>query len=169
MSLRTRIALLVGVTVLLASAIGGIGTTISSRSVGLDRVDRALANDAEAFPAQGPRLASQLQFAFDARRATCNDDADSEEIGSGAAQSETGRSGGRLRFLPEFASNLQLVRANGNVFSACQTLPISADEIAIATTGEGTNYRTVSIEGRAISGVDPRVRRRRCRAVRPQP
>ncbi len=71
MSLRTRIALLVGVTVLLASAIGGIGTTISSRSVGLDRVDRALANDAEAFPAQGPRLASQLQFAFDARRATC--------------------------------------------------------------------------------------------------
>ena len=149
MSLRTRIALLVGVTVLLASAIGGIGTTISSRSVGLDRVDRALANDAEALPAQGPRLAGQLQFAFDARRATCNDDADadSEEIGSGAAQSETGRSGGRLRFLPEFASNLQLVRANGNVFSACQTLPISADEIAIATTGEGTNYRTVSIEG----------------------
>ena len=42
MSLRTRIALLVGVTVLLASAIGGIGTTISSRSVGLDRVDRCL-------------------------------------------------------------------------------------------------------------------------------
>ena len=70
MSLRSRIALLVGVTVLLASAIGGVGTTISSRSVGRDRVDSALLNDADTFRIESPRLAAQLQFAFDSRRAT---------------------------------------------------------------------------------------------------
>ncbi len=142
MSLRSRIALLVGVTVLLASAIGGVGTTISSRSVGRDRVDSALLNDAETFRIESPRLANQLQFAFDARRATCNT-ADDAAVN---AEAEPDRRG-RFRLLTEFASNMQLLRPNGSVFATCQTLPISAVETAIATSGDGRNFRTVSIEG----------------------
>lgn len=149
MSLRSRIALLVGVTVLLASAIGGIGTTLSSRSIGRDRVDRALLSDAETFPEQSQRLAGQLQFAFDARRATC-DDAESDAAEAEPADpnaADTGRGAGRLRFLPEFASSLQLIRADGSIFAACQTLPINTDESAIAASGNGTIFRTVSVEG----------------------
>ena len=155
MSLRARIALLVGVTVLLASAIGGIGTTLSSRSIGTARVDRALVGDAESFGAQSPRLVSQLQFAFDARRATCDDTEDADTIQStdenDAAQTTappTGptRRAERLRLLPEFASNLQLIRPTGVVISTCQTLPVAAEESAIAASGDGSVFRTVSID-----------------------
>jgi two-component system sensor histidine kinase MprB len=144
MSLRSRIALLVGVTVLLASAIGGVGTTISSRSVGRDRVDSALINDVETFRIESPRLATQLQFAFDARRATCNT-ADEAEVDA-EIEAEPDRRG-QSRLPAEFASNMQLLRPNGMVFATCQTLPISAEETTIATTGDGRNFRTVSIEG----------------------
>ena len=140
MSLRTRIALLVGITVLVATAIGGIGTSISSRNVGRDRVDQALSDDAENFRLQSPRLAEQLQFAFEARRATC-DDPDTTEPLPGA------RRGQRLRFLPEFASNLQLVRPTGDVVTSCKELPVDATDQRIAANGFGTSYRTVTIEG----------------------
>ena len=144
MSLRSRIALLVGVTVLLASAIGGIGTTLSSRSVGRDRIDSVLLNVSEAFQVESPRLADQLQFAFEARRSTC-DTADDAESDSELEAEPDRRS--RFLLLAEFASNMQVLRPNGTVFTACQTLPISAEETALATSGNGTNFRTVSVEG----------------------
>lgn len=154
MSLRSRIALLVGVTVLLASAIGGIGTTVSSLSVGRDRVDQALVNDAEAFSIESPRLAGQLQFAFEARRATCDttDETDSDTTEATEAaeldpQDPPPGPRGRFRLLSQFESNMQLLRTNGTVFATCQTLPISETETAIAVTGDGTSFRTVSIEG----------------------
>ncbi len=144
MTLRTRIALLVGVTVLVASAIGGIGTAISSGNVGRDRVDQALLTDAETFQRQNPRLTAQLQFAFEARRATCDDDVDDEtEPADPAARGPATR----LRYLPEFASHLQLIRPKGTAIAACQTLPISAGDALIAASGIGRGYRTVAIDG----------------------
>ncbi len=139
MSLRTRIALLVGVTVLVASAVGGIGTALSSGNVGRDRVDQALRSDAETFQSQSPGLIAQLQFAFDARRATCND--------LDAVDPSTRRRAARLHYLPEFASSIQLVRPNGNLIAACQTLPVSNEDIRIAASGIGRSYRTVTIDG----------------------
>ena len=147
MSLRSRIALLVGVTVLLASAIGGIGTTLSSRSVGRDRIDSVLLNVSEAFQVESPRLADQLQFAFEARRSTC-DTADDAESDSELEAEPDRRS--RFLLLAEFASNMQVLRPNGTVFTACQALPISAEETALATSGNGTNFRTVSVEANAF-------------------
>ena len=143
MSLRTRIALLVGITVLVATAIGGAGTALSSRNVGRDRVDQALVSDAENFRTQSPRLVNQLQFAFDARRAGCDDP--DEAVGDTDAAER--RTAARLGYLPEFASHMQLIRPNGNVFAACQTLPISVEETAIAESGFGNTFRTVTVEG----------------------
>lgn len=140
MSLRTRIALLIGVTVLLASAIGGIGTAISSRNVGRDTVDEALLNDAARFSASQPdRLTDELRFAFAARRAACDRDADvdlPERPGIG-----------RLRLLPEFASNMQLLLTDGTTNAACYELPVSDEDRGIAATGSGSAFRTITIEG----------------------
>jgi len=71
MSLRARIALLVGITVLIASAIGGIGTSFSSSQVGRNRLDQELLRDAKLFEAQNPQP-EQLQLAFQARQGTCS-------------------------------------------------------------------------------------------------
>lgn len=142
MTLRTRIALLVGVTVLVASAIGGVGTAITSSNVGRNRVDRALSADAETFQSQSPRLTDQLQFAFEARRAAC----DGSEPDGGFASGPRAPAH-RLRYLPEFASSLQLIRPDGNVIAACRILPISPAETAIAESGRGSVFGTVSIEG----------------------
>lgn len=140
MSLRTRIALLVGVTVLLASAIGGIGTAISSRNVGRDTVDEALRNDASRFSRDRPdRLDDELRFAFAARRAACDQDVVTDD------PERPGVS--RLRLLPEFASNVQVLRSNGTASAACYALPISTEEQAIAAAGSGSSFRTVTVDG----------------------
>ena len=70
MSLRARIAMLVAATVLVAIAVAGLGTTLSSRNVGRDRLDQELMNDASRFQAEGTQLATQLQLAFGVRKAT---------------------------------------------------------------------------------------------------
>jgi len=142
MSLRTRIALLVGITVLVASGIGGVGTAITSGSVGRNRVDQALQADAETFRVQSPRLAAQLQFAFEVRSVGCDD----IEAGAGLA-TRPPAGGPRLRYLPEFASNLQLIRPTGTVIAACDVLPVGPEELAIAQSGTGSGYRTVTVEG----------------------
>lgn len=144
MNLRTRIAVLVGATVLVATLIGGLGTAISSRSVGRDRVDRALVDDSLSFAGVRPRLDTILRFEFDARQATCEDN-DTEPLGDNPTPRELGRR--RLQFLPEFASNMQLVGPNGTVRAACQALPVTSADTAIASSGEGTNFRTATIEG----------------------
>lgn len=160
MSLRTRIALLVGLTVLIASAVGGIGTSLSSRSVGQDRLDRALLDDASEFDVASPRVANQLFFVLDARRATCDlttdetgDDfsdvveGEGRTAGQGQNQGQVGgQRGPRLRLLPEFASTLQLVRADGISAAPCQTLPITAADTEIAAAGSGTAFRTASVD-----------------------
>lgn len=150
MTLRSRIALLVGITVLLASAIGGIGTAITSGNVGRDRVDRALAADAETFREESPRLVAQLQFAFDTRRALC--DADTADTAGTADTSDRATRIGtnRLRYLPEFPSSLQLVRPNGNIFAACTALPVSELDTGIAARGTGSAYQTVTLDGESF-------------------
>ena len=140
MSLRTRIALVVGVTVLVASVVGGVGTAVSSRTVGIDRVDEALQGDLDNFTPTDQRFARQLQFAFDVRTATCDENA------AEAAQLAARRTG-RLPILPAFASTMQLLALDGTAFAACQDLPIDDDDLAIATQGAGTQFRTVTIDG----------------------
>jgi len=143
MSLRTRIALLIGVTVLLASAIGGIGTSVSSRNVGRDTVDEALLADASPFSTDRPRrLVAEVRFALEARRAACERDVD-----DGVADETEPAGNGRLRLLPEFASNLQVLSANGATNAACDPLPVSDQDRAIAEAGAGSAFRTVTIEG----------------------
>lgn len=161
MSLRARIALLVGVTVLIATAIAGIGTAVSSRNLGRDRLDQELIADASRFSGTGFQLASQLQFAFDLRRATCAEDLESlahaeegpielngprllEERPGGGFFVVRGR-GERVQ-IPEFAAAMQRISADGLAFSACLTLPIDERDGAIALTGVGSSLRTVSIE-----------------------
>lgn len=143
MTLRTRIALLVGVTVLVASAIGGVGTAITSANVGQNRVDRALRADADTFQSQSPRLAGQLQFVFDARRATC----DGTDLDGGSTAGPRSGPANRLRYLPDFAGSLQLIRPNGTVIAACQALPISPAEFSVAASGSGAVFRTATVEG----------------------
>jgi len=158
-SLRTRIALLVGLTVLVASAIGGIGTSVSSRSVGQDRLDRALLDDASQFAQfelDSSRVVNQLQFVFDARRVTC--DVTADELAEPLAQpgqaapavdppNASGRRGNRLRLLPEFASSIQLIGMDGTSTAPCQALPITASDTEIARAGTGTAFRTASVDG----------------------
>ena len=147
--------MLVAAMVLVASAIGGVGAVLSSRNVGRDRVDQELVIDAARFPPDAPRVGAQLQFAFETRSATCEDaeSVASEEPPSAPSERppERGRGGNssdrRARFLPEFASAMQLIRPNGTAVAACETVPISDRDNEIATTGRGRQFRTVSIEG----------------------
>lgn len=152
MSLRSRIALLVGVTVLLASMIGGIGTALSSRNVGRDRVDQALIADAAQVPPDARRLGAQLQITFELQRRACDEvTGQSDTTDEPLALDEVPRGPGdrrfeRVRGLPAFASSMQWIRSNGTAVSACEALPINEDEIAVAQAGSGTNFRTVVID-----------------------
>ena len=146
MSLRTRIALVVGLTVLVASAVGGIGTSLSSRNVGIDRVDQALRNDAVVFEPDAPRLERQLMFAFEARQAACTRD-DPEGLTTEADDNPVRGAVRRFALLPEFASNMQLLRLDGRTVAACQVLPITAEDQAIAAAGEGQAFRSATVEG----------------------
>lgn len=161
MSLRARIALLVGVTVLIATAIAGVGTAITTRNVGRDRLDQELTTDASRFSATGAQLGNQLQFAFQLRQATCSESLDGlgedpdpiltrPERGSREDRSLGGLVVGRGRdrlLIPEFAAAMQRISPEGVAFSACLTLPINDRDADIAATGVGTSLRTVSIEG----------------------
>lgn len=147
MSLRTRIALLVGVTVLLASAIGSIGTTVSSRSVGIDSIDGELIDDADSFVIDSPRLAAQLQFALDARQGTCDTDTDTDTVADPEPEATTRPNRPRQIRATAFASSMQAVRPDGTVFVACTEFPISDEQHEIARAGSGTNFDTVSVEG----------------------
>ena len=98
-----------------------------------------------------------MQVTFEIRRSTCELD-EIDEIGSSTDTSPTvpatgdprqpGRGERLARFIPEFASSMQLIRANGVIISGCLTLPVDDTEVAIASSGEGTVLRTVSIDGR---------------------
>lgn len=83
MNLGTRIALLVGAAVLLATAITGTGLAFSSRSVGRDVIDRELLSAAAAFNgldgAPDPVL---MRAAFELRVARCDDAPDSPALDS---------------------------------------------------------------------------------------
>lgn len=145
MSLRTRIALVVGVTVLLASAIGGIGTVVSSRTVGRDRVDQALQADLDLFIVTDSRLPAQLQFAFDIRRVACEENlAEAAELDVPDRPPPPRPT--RFRFQPEFASTMQLLAMDGTPFAACQDLPVDDVDLDIAAQGSGVLFRTVTID-----------------------
>ena len=154
MNLRSRIAVLVAATVLLASAVGGIGAALTSQGVGRDRLDEQLLADVERFDRFNPGVGTQLQVTFEIRRTTCElerldaplDDAGDDDPSTVDRRPPT--RGERLaRFIPEFASSMQLIRSNGVIISGCLTLPVDETESAIASAGEGTVLRTVSIDG----------------------
>lgn len=175
MSLRARIALLVGVTVLIATAIAGIGTAISTRNVGRDRLDKELTADASLFSSGPQQVAARLQFAFEVRRATCSDEIEELDNTQGDGTEPVADSGnrpgrqnplnpndgggngdnsgvvlprnGRPVVIPEFAAAMQRISPEGRATSACLTLPISERDAEIAATGVGTSFRTISIEG----------------------
>ncbi|MEM7093178.1 MAG: HAMP domain-containing sensor histidine kinase [Actinomycetota bacterium] len=156
MSLRTRVAALIAVTVLIASTIGGIGVALSSRNVGRDRIDDELRADIAAFDANNPRLAAQLALMVEVRRAACEEGADAVTGGNGAGiaatagQRETqalNRLGRLGPVLTDFASSMQVIRSDGFVAPGCRTLPIDDREALIAESGVGTAIRTVSIDG----------------------
>lgn len=155
MNLRTRVAVLVAVTVLIASAVGGLGVALSSQRVGIDRLDQELLQDASRFDANNPQLAGQLQINLEARRTTCESDAAADVDANGesatpdnteAPQRTNGR-GQRLgRFIPQFASSMQVIRSAGVVVPGCIALPADEAELAIAAQGSGSTLRTVSID-----------------------
>lgn len=163
MSLRTRIAMLVAGTVLLATLVGGVGTALSSRNVGIDRIDEQLLDDAARIDPTGRASDNQIRLAFEVRRATCNDDAPStdgqgdDQVAATGDQPATDDDGAGppprnpserfARFLPEFSSSLQLVRSNGVIISGCVVLPVEGEDTDIATTGSGDLLRTVSVDG----------------------
>lgn len=159
MSLRSRVALLVAVTVLIASTVGGLGVALSSRRVGIDRLDQELQEDASRFDANNPSLSVQLQINVGTRRSTCNPE-DTADADTAVANLDTevpqaappirerpnGR-GERLgTMVPEFASVMQVVRTNGIALPGCLDLPVDEAERAIARSGAGSELRTVSIE-----------------------
>ena len=147
MSLRTRIALLVGLTVLVASAIAGAGIAISSQSVGIARVDEALLNDIDEFSVD-ERLLRELNFNFRARQAACDQNAgDDAELAEPAPEPPQPGRRQRPAYFPEFASNLQLVAIRGDSVAACETLPIDSADQRIATEGAGEQFRSVTIDG----------------------
>jgi len=149
MTLRSRIAALVAVTVLLASAIAGFGVALSSRNVGIDRLDDALRADAVLL-GDRPAFDGELQRAFELRQAACGDDieelTDIDGPPPGNPPRALSREERRFRVLGEFSSEVQLVRPNGNVFTACLLLPISDNEVVIAAQGAGIDLRTVTID-----------------------
>ena len=150
MSLRSRLALLIAATVLLASALGGLGVAWSSRSVGLEGVDAQLYDDVERFDAANPRLQNQLGALLEVRRLTCDEISSTDFIDEGAAATEPGvrpSRGERLAaFVSDFSSSMQVIRSNGVSISGCRTLPISGADTAIAETGTGESIRTVTVD-----------------------
>lgn len=153
MSLRSRIAVLIAATVLLASAVGGVGAALSSRSVGRNQVDEQLVADVARYDQVNPGVGTQLQVTFEIRRSACDlgasDDPTDETTAAPTDDRRPTTRGERLaRLVPEFASSMQLVRANGLIISGCVTLPVDETETAIATSGRGTVIRTVSIDGK---------------------
>jgi two-component system sensor histidine kinase MprB len=165
MSLRSRLALLIAATVLLASALGGVGVALSSRSVGLKGVEAQLNDDIERFDPDSPRIEGQLAALLEIRRLTCAEDA-SDELAEEPAAANAGETdeadaagepartpGTRLTrperfaaFVSDFASSMQVIRSNGVTISGCRTLPIDGTDTTIAETGVGTSIRTVTVD-----------------------
>lgn len=149
MSLRSRLALLIAATVLLASALGGIGVALSSRSVGLEGVDARLYDDVAPLDTENPRLGGQLRALLELRRLTCAAEpetlADTTEpaVGSGPRLPRGERF---AAFISDFSSSMQVIRSDGVVESACRVLPIDSTEAAIAEAGTGESIRTVTVD-----------------------
>ena len=151
MSLRSRLAVLIAATVLLASALGGVGVALSSRSVGLEGVDNQLYDDVAPFDVDNPRLEAQLRGFLELRRLTCAADssenfADAPDAGSTTPGPRLSRGERLAAFVSDFSSSMQIIRGNGVVVSGCRTLPIDGTETAIAETGTGESLRTVTVD-----------------------
>lgn len=175
MSLGTRIALLVGAAVLLATAITGTGLALSSRSVGRNVIDRELDAAAMAFSnADGRPDPLIVRAAFQLQVARCERPAEdtgtaaqlaADDAGPPPAPGNDGNVGGngggdgpgdRDRnprrqdgpLVPRLRSGLQLVEANGDTVATC--LPPFAPiekELSIAEVGVGKFRRSLSIDG----------------------
>ncbi len=159
MSLRTRLGVLVAVTVLVASTIGGLGVALTSRSVGRDRLDQQLQADIAEIDPENPRLAVQLQVMLEIRRTTCTDEVADEtaddsvdealvDTGPRAARGPLDRLDRLRPFVEQFSSSMQVIRSNGSIVAGCQALPIDPSDSEIAAAESGSDIRTVSIDGR---------------------
>lgn len=176
MSLRNRIAILVGGTVLLASLIGGIGIAFSASGVGVDRVDRELRADGDRIRPLVSGLGDRLRPTLQARRSICestdsitgeseSDSPESAETSEPSAHDEppsdhepNASEGSRTRrpnhhigsrLSPEFEASIQIIRASGEVLPGCLPLPVDEADIELAqptTPRDGVRLRTVTID-----------------------
>lgn len=141
MPLRTRVALLIGLTVLIASAVGGIGVAVSSRNLGRDRVDQELVSDVSSATGR------EFNRLLDLRRNSCDgiDFLASEHDEHDEHEPAKPRPRNSYRRTPEFSAVIQLVSPSGETSGACLRLPVDGFEGAIAETGTGLQFRTVTV------------------------
>jgi len=158
MNLGTRIALLVGAAVLLATTIAGTGLAVSSRTVGRDVIDRDL--DVAARGVAGPDgrpAAALVRAALNRRLERCD-----QPTQAPAGTRDHGRDRGSndndrdrkppprpARFQsPQLRSGLQLIQPDGTTTASCLSTFTPVDEEAmIAETGTGRFRRSVEIDG----------------------
>lgn len=145
MSLRARIALLIGIVVLVSAAVAGLGTALTTTNLARSRIDDQLRRDAASLPTFDRRDLPALANAFDLRRLSCNDTSTQPLDEAGVALvAERGR---RNRLPPSVTTIQQLITADGSLRIGCTPISASDDELAIARKGQGGIYRTETIDG----------------------
>lgn len=158
MNFRTRVALLIGAAVLVATAIAAVGVGVSSRNLGRSRLDQQLRADANSLISAFEGRQRQLGAFVVRSSAECEDGSLSEVIeeeGRGAAVEDSRE---RRRRPPEAGIGIsvdrsvviQVVRPTGSILSLCRELPVSEHQLEIASRGHGSEFSTVTVDGHRL-------------------
>ncbi len=148
MNLRTRIALLTAVVVLVAATFAGVATAVSAIDLAEDGVDRELARDVALAPSFSPQLTDRLTELLEFRRQGCAQSADdANDADDDNDERRISAPRGRGPGLEVLDRVQQSIAPDGTVAATCTAIAVTTRDLEIAATGRGRHFRTETVDG----------------------